>query len=242
MKKLSERKINLIETLIKEELQKAIDGGDLSEGIMSSLAAKAKGMGAKVAAKGGNIGTTFKLAAAAAKGDQKSIANLASQLKDVNLEGELKQAESIINSFQKQMVVSLKSFMEDLARGGFTAMPGVADVIDNMSGHLDYFENNMKTEMMQGLQSGIQKTQQVAKKAGADAGGDGKAAQAAQAKDSPISLPSGIKPGSKEEIALLQKRLKSLEDEKDDAAQGGATGAMARNAASTAKDIFDANS
>ena len=135
MKKLSERKINLIETLIKEELQKAIDDGDLSEGIMSSLAAKAKGMGAKVAAKGGNIGTTFKLAAAAAKGDQKSIANLASQLKDVNLEGELKQAESIINSFQKQMVVSLKSCMEDLAGGGFTAMPGVADVIDNMSGH-----------------------------------------------------------------------------------------------------------
>ena len=78
MRKLSEQKINLIETLIKDEMKKAIDSGELSEGIMSSLAAKAKGMGAKVAAKGGNIGTTFKLAAAAAKGDQEAISNLAS--------------------------------------------------------------------------------------------------------------------------------------------------------------------
>jgi hypothetical protein len=251
MKKLTEKKLKSIDKLIKEEMAKQYLRHPqdeeiieiIDEGIMSQLAAKAKGMGTKIAAKGGNLGTAFKLAAAAAKGDQKAIANLSSQLKDVNLEGEIKQAESLIQNFQQNMTSAYKGFMEDLVRAGFTALPGVANAVDTMTKEAEWFENQMPDVFLNQLRNETKKIQQVAQKTGAaEAGSTGEAEATADA----FSIPKNVEPGSKEELSILQKRIGDIETKtkqkstEEEPEKNGAMKSMAGNAKDATKAIFGA--
>jgi len=208
--KITEKNLPRVEQIIKEELDKQLSGQDplllceqakrrlvMNEGILSQIAAKAKGAAAKVAAAGGNIGTAAQMAVAAAKGDKEAVTGLAASLQNVDMAGQVKQAESLVKGFNEKIGAAYKDFAEDMTRAGLTGMPGVADVVVAIADEAEEILQNGSQKMMDALQNGIKEIEQVAKKTGADkAVEDDKKAGAG--KDAPTAGSSGDKKSGSE--------------------------------------------
>ena len=219
--KISKKKMMLVERLIKEELNRQIGRADfieivdddpivlceqakkrlaMNEGVLTSIAAKAKGAAAKVAAAGGNIGTAAQMAVAAAKGDKEAVTGLAASLQNVDMAGQVKQAESLVQGFTKKQVAMFKEFAEDLTRAGLTGLPGVADVVARVADKAEEMLTHTSDQIMDQLKNGIKEIQKVAKKTGADkAAKDGKKAGAG--KEAPTAGKSGAEAGEEDSDA-----------------------------------------
>ena len=187
--KISKKRLNKIQHLIKEEFDRewtrrnmieVVNDDDeisvicesarqkirLQEGVFAQLGAKMKGLGAKAAAAGGNIGTAFKMAAAAAKGDQEGIQQLGSELQNVNLAGQVKQATTLVQAFNKKSVALYTDFAENFAKLGLTELPEVEELVMQLMDASDNVPEQLEN-IISKLEGTAKQVQDVAKKTGA---------------------------------------------------------------------------
>tara|TARA_B100000131_G_scaffold302123_1_gene324977 strand:+ start:882 stop:1664 length:783 start_codon:yes stop_codon:yes gene_type:complete len=239
--KITEKNLTKVRQIIKEELDKQLNGQDpallceqakrrlaMNEGILSQIAAKAKGAAAKVAAAGGNIGTAAQMAVAAAKGDQEAVTGLAASLQNVDMAGQVKQAESLVKGFNEKIGAAYKDFAEDMTRAGFTGLPGIADVVEQIADSAEEILQNGSQKMMDALQNGIKEIEQVAKKTGADkAAEDDKKAGAG--KDAPTTGQASSSGDSKGPTVASSGQAddSNTKDNKEDSGMMKALGKMA---------------
>ena len=249
--KITEKDLPKVKRIIKEELDKQLSGQDplllceqakrrlaMNEGILSQIAAKAKGAAAKVAAAGGNIGTAAQMAVAAAKGDQEAVTGLAASLQNVDMAGQVKQAESLVKGFTDNLTKSFQSVAEDLTRAGLTGLPGVADVVAKLAEMQEKIAQDFAQQVMDGLKNGIKEIEQVAKKTGADkAAEDDKKAGAG--KDAPTTGQASSSGDSKGPTVASSGQAddSNTKDDKEDSGMMKALGKMA-SAAGLAESIF----
>ena len=182
---ISKKRLGKIQQIIKEEFDKEwnrrnlieiVEEDDISticesarqqiriqEGFFAQMGAKLKGLGAKAAAAGGNMGAAFKMAAAAAKGDEQAVAQLGSQLQDVNLAGQIKQATTLIQSFNKKQQELYKDFSENFVKLGLTEIPEVEELVMQLMQAQDQIPPQLEA-IVSKIENSAKQVQDVAKK------------------------------------------------------------------------------